>query len=78
MEKEIKLLFFTSCLKMLCSVIFSVSVAKLHDGMSQTQFETRDSRITKVSFVLDQEGVFLDLLCGCFGTNAKDILDRIE
>lgn len=77
MEKEIKLLFFTSCLKMLCSVIFSVSVAKLYDGMSQTH-ETRDSRITKVSFVLDQEGVFLDLLCGCFGTNAKDILDRIE
>lgn len=46
---------------MLCSVFFAVSVEKLYDGMSQAQFETRE-----LSFVLEQEGVFLNLLCWLF------------
>lgn len=64
-EKQVELLFFTSYVKMLCFCFFAVSVEKLYDVMSQTQFETRDSRIMEPSFVLKQE-VFLNLLCGLF------------
>lgn len=81
MEKQKKLLFLRQLFE--DAVMFvAVSKEKQCDGVSQAQFDTRDSRNTKLSFVLDREGVFLNLLCMLFwdisSSNSEDILGEFK
>lgn len=80
-KKQTKLLFLRQLFE--DAVMFvAVSEENQYDGVSQAQFDTRDSRNTKLSFVLDREGVFLNLLCMLFRDisppNSKDILGEFK